>query len=62
MCAKVKIVYSETVLHFNLNTTLVGEIIQISSGLITQQQPPHAPFQNNNVGHNRPYVPPSIQQ
>ncbi|KAF1878018.1 hypothetical protein Lal_00041767 [Lupinus albus] len=28
----------------------------------TQQQPPHAPFRNNNAGHNRPYVPPSIQQ
>ncbi|KAF1898688.1 hypothetical protein Lal_00028221 [Lupinus albus] len=28
----------------------------------TQQQPPHAPFQNNNAGHNRPYVPPPIQQ
>ncbi|KAF1864735.1 hypothetical protein Lal_00039901 [Lupinus albus] len=28
----------------------------------TQQQPPHAPFQKNNVGHNRPYVPPPIQQ
>ncbi|KAF1888949.1 hypothetical protein Lal_00036662 [Lupinus albus] len=29
---------------------------------IQQQQPPHAPFQNKNVGHNRPYVPPPIQQ
>ncbi|KAF1877096.1 hypothetical protein Lal_00033654 [Lupinus albus] len=28
----------------------------------TQQQPPHAPFQNSNAGHNRPYVPPPIQQ
>ncbi|KAF1862430.1 hypothetical protein Lal_00026964, partial [Lupinus albus] len=28
----------------------------------TQQQPPHAPFQNNNDGHNIPYVPPPIQQ
>ncbi|KAF1864767.1 hypothetical protein Lal_00039939, partial [Lupinus albus] len=28
----------------------------------TQQQPPHAPFQNNNAAHNRPYVPPPIQQ
>ncbi|KAF1894400.1 hypothetical protein Lal_00027097 [Lupinus albus] len=28
----------------------------------TQQQPPHAPFNNYNVGHNRPYVPPPIEQ
>ncbi|KAF1888952.1 hypothetical protein Lal_00036282 [Lupinus albus] len=28
----------------------------------TQQQPPHAAFQNNNAGHSRPYVPPPIQQ
>ncbi|KAF1889006.1 hypothetical protein Lal_00042975 [Lupinus albus] len=28
----------------------------------TQQQPPLAPFQNNNAGHNRPYVPLPIQQ
>ncbi|KAF1858849.1 hypothetical protein Lal_00045160 [Lupinus albus] len=26
----------------------------------TQHQPPHAPFQNNNVEHNRPYVPPPL--